>query len=100
MTDKIINQIEASIHLSDGRIINGSFDPSHKTISFNDFYDMSNRLKLDKVNEDESVIISYIFDTDYLPRRFPLDKERPLIIKDYLRIEEKDEYVEIVIRII
>lgn len=89
MIDKIINQIGASIHLSDGRIIKGSFDSSRKTFSFNEFYDMSNRLKLEKVNEDGSVVISYMFDTDYIPKRFLLNKESPLIIKDYLRFEEK-----------
>ena len=97
MIDKIIDQIEASIHLSDGRIIKGSFDSENNSFSFNGF---SKTIKIEKVIDEQNVVVSYMFDTDYLPKRFLLNKESPLIIKDYLCIKEKDEYIEIVIRII
>ena len=46
--------------------------------------DIASRIKVTNFISDKEVTISYMFDTDYLPRRMSLTKNKPLEIKDFI----------------
>lgn len=91
MFDKKSCDIKLTILLSNGTSATGSFNFENnkfeisKSIIFNEsFY---NCLNLESLSE-KSATISYMFSTDYLPKKFKLTEDEPVEIVDYLDLLE------------
>ena len=88
-----------SIEILQGEVISyGSYSPSSNKIEFDEpFGFLSKRLSVREILENGNVVLAYIFDGDYLPYLFHLSKDSPVIIKDYVPVESKETYIQIVI---
>lgn len=85
----LLERISATIYLKDGSSFSGQLDLSTNKFDFHNlrFLHVSSNLKIRNVNDDGSVTIIYIFESDYLPRVFNLKENEPIRIKDYLGME-------------
>lgn len=93
--------IEAKIIRDNGEIIVGVFNLDDQVFHFNIIsnQDFSSCLKVKGINNDGDILISYIFNGDYMPRLFVLKDGSPLVINDYVSFNnELDEHIRIEIK--
>ena len=78
--------ITAKIIMSDGTMEESEYSLSSHHFSFNINKEVNNRLQVKEFLENGDVLISYIFDGDYDPRKMIVKKDNPLEITDYFGV--------------
>ena len=78
--------ITAKIIMSDVLVEESEYSLSLHCFSFNINKEVNNRLQVREFLENGDVLISYIFDGDYDPRKMIVKKDDPLEITDYFGV--------------
>ena len=78
--------ITAKIIMSDGTIEESEYSLSSKHFSFKINEEVNARLQVREFLDNGDVLISYIFDGDYDPRKMIVKKDSPLEITDYFGV--------------
>ena len=78
--------ITAKIIMSDGTIEESEYSLSSKRFSFKINEEVNARLQVREFLDNGDVLISYIFDGDYDPRKMIVKKDSPLEITDYFGV--------------
>ena len=78
--------ITAKIILSDGTMEESECSLPSKRFSFKINKEVNDRLQVREFLENGDVLISYIFDGDYDPRKMTVKKDSPLEITDYFGV--------------
>lgn len=88
-----LTKISASIMVKDSGVFEGKYDPNNRKFFFNgtdDIQTIANRLQVRNVTEDGALVVSYIYDNDYMPTIFRLENNEPLSIEDTILVKDKD----------
>ena len=80
------NTLIAKIILSDGTMEESECSLPSKRFSFKINEEVNNRLQVREFLDNGDVLISYIFDGDYDPRKMIVKKDLPLEITDYFGV--------------
>ena len=78
--------ITAKIIMSDGLIEESECSLPSKRFSFKINEEVNNRLQVREFLDGGDILISYIFDGDYDPRKMIVKKDTPLEITDYFGV--------------
>ena len=73
--------------MSDGTIEESEYSLSSKHFSFKINEEVNARLQVREFLDNGDVLISYIFDGDYDPRKMIVKKDSPLEITDYFGVK-------------
>ncbi len=84
-------EVKLSIRLDDGTLIRASFDEAARRFTcdkaeFEAKHDILKLLKIEGVQENKTIHVSYIFDADYEPRHFYFSRGGSLHIEDYVEL--------------
>ena len=79
--------LTAKIIMSNGTVEESEYSLSSHRFSFIINEEVNNRLQVREFLENGDVLISYIFDGDYDPRKMIVKKDAPLEITDYFDVK-------------
>ena len=80
-------KLVARIIDNNGIIEESEYSPSSKSFSFKKHESLNKLLQVREFLSNGDVVISYIFDGDYDPRKMVVTKDTPLVITDYFGIK-------------
>ena len=88
-----LTKISASITFKDSGVFEGKYDPNNRKFSFDsgdDIQTIADRLQVRNMTEDGALVVSYIYDNDYMPTIFRLENNEPLSIEDTILVKDKE----------
>lgn len=89
-----LSRLRAMILLGDEET-RGVLSSDYKRLDFGEKYqEVSSRLKIHEVTSEGNILISYIFDGDYDPRKIVVQQGKVLEIEDYIQMFGQHQLIE------